>query len=74
MAKKRKKQEFDAIAFKRMIVTGSRCFDAEGDPRLGFLVIDTMGGLHQLFVTEATAAELIQELRDFLAEEAERMP
>jgi predicted small integral membrane protein len=62
------------IDYKEMIVMDAKCYDAEGDPRIGLLAIETVGGLHQLFVSEATANLIIQELRAFLADEVERLP
>jgi hypothetical protein len=59
---------------KQFIVLDAKCYDAEGDPRIGLLVLDTPGGKHQLFVTHETADHIIQELRDFLAERSERLP
>lgn len=74
MTKRKKPPPPDDIDYKDMIVTDAKCYDAEGDPRVGILAIDTVGGMHQLIVSAETANLIIQELRDFISEESERLP
>lgn len=72
MAKRKTKKLIDQ--YKDMIVTDAQCFDAEGDPRLGILRIEAVGGFHELIITEDMANALIQELRDFLSLDSDRLP
>ncbi|MCK1322135.1 hypothetical protein IVA94_14790 [Bradyrhizobium sp. 156] len=59
---------------KEQIIMDTMCWDGEGDPRVGVLAIETMNGVYQFFISELGANELIQQLRDFISEDAERLP
>jgi hypothetical protein len=64
----------DEIDYTAMIVTDAVCCDAEDEPRIGVLTIETVGGLSQVLITEPMANVIIQQLRDFLSGEAKRLP
>lgn len=59
---------------KQQVVLETEVYDGEGDPRLGVFVVHTPAGHYQFLMTEAIANEMIQHLRDFLAEDSERLP
>ena len=59
---------------EEQIVMDSDVWDGEGEPRIGVMAIETQNGVHQFFVTEALANQLVQQLRDFIAENADRLP
>lgn len=59
---------------KQQIVLDCEVYDGEGDPRVGIMVLHTLAGHYQFIVGEASANELIQQLRDFIAEDAEQLP
>lgn len=59
---------------KNLVVTSTDVLDAEGDPRLGVMVIHTPVGHYQFMVAEPMANELIQQLREFIAGDSERLP
>lgn len=59
---------------KKQLVLDSMCWDGQGEPRIGILALETTEGVYQFMVTELAANELIQQLRDFIAENAERLP
>jgi hypothetical protein len=71
-----KKTTDDEIDYKELIVFEAKCYDARGtgDPPLGVLRLTFLSSVMDVFVTEPVANEIIQTLRDFLAEDAEKLP
>jgi hypothetical protein len=59
---------------RRQIVMETEVRDAEGDPRIGVMVIHTPAGHYQFLIAEPTANDIIQQLRDFIAGDSERLP
>jgi len=59
---------------EKQIVIETAVFDDEGEPRVGVLVLHTPAGHYQFLLIEQVANELIQQLRDFIAGDAERLP
>lgn len=70
------RKKTDDVDYTKLVVLDVKCFDARdsGDPPLGVLRLTLDDGATDFIVTEAMANHIIQELRDFLAEDAEKLP
>lgn len=58
----------------QQIITAVDVYDAEGDPRVSVMALHTPAGHYQFILAEPIANEIIQQLRDFIAGDSDRLP